>query len=184
MMRHLSCDPNVEVLGSAMHMFLINLHADEVAPYLEKHGLSNIEPGEWYAFEKFLNVLNELAAGGNMMTNYVAIGMSVAGNEKSLFPPEMIASMSLADIIPTFGDIYTQNFRGGDVGSVTTNRVADQHYQVIYKNVPLPDHLNYGGVYAVARAFSKGAETKVWYDTTIQRMDEGGEETVIHVQWG
>ncbi len=182
-MRHLTCDPNVEVYGGGMQMFLLNLNAAEIAPYLEKHGLSNFQPDAWYPLERFLNVLNDLAATSNVMSNYVAIGMAATKVDIESFPPEMLERMSLEDILASFGDLYVQQFRGGDVGGISTERIADQHYQVIYREVPLPDHFLYGSVYAVARAFSKGSDFSVWYDTDIQRMDEGGTQTIIHVQW-
>jgi hypothetical protein len=47
----------------------------------------------------------------------------------------------------------------------------------------MPDDLEYGILYGFAKRFLAGTQFTVWYDEDLPRMDQGGDQTVIHVKW-
>src|SRR4051812_38063503 len=60
-MRTLTCDPRIEIRGADVLSIVNNLQAEEIAPFLEKYGLSHIDPNQWYPAINWLSCMNELA---------------------------------------------------------------------------------------------------------------------------
>lgn len=179
-MRHLTCDPNVEIIGAAMLSIMDNLNVSEIYPFLEKHGLVEIDPSQWYATHLWLNVMNDLAEHTNLMTNLVAIGLRIA--ENVVLPPEL-ANATLPQMLEVWDNVYQMQHRGGDIGQVKTEKINDTTYKTTHVHL-YPDDLTYGVGYGWAKRFlPTGTSFKVWYDESIPRMDEGGEETIIHISW-
>jgi hypothetical protein len=180
-MRHLTCDPSVEVLGVNVLGIADNMRADEISPFLEKHGLLNVQPMEWYPCQQWLNAMNDLAEHTNLMSNLVAIGLKVA--ENVVLPPDL-ANASLTQMLELWNDIYQMQHRGGDIGQVITEKIGDKHYKTTHVHL-YPDDLTYGVGYGFARRFlPTGTQFTVSYDEVVPRMDQGGTETIIYVKWG
>jgi len=179
--KYQSFDPKAEVIGQSMLGFLQCLRREEVAPYLTKHGLTDIRPDQWYPVQKWLDVLSDLSEqkAGGAMFDFVAIGMKVS--ELSEFPPE-IKTMPFAEVAISGGrQAYQMAHRGGDIGEITGEIVSAKHIKVCYKT-PYPDDFWYGGLYAFARRVLSGHFT-VYYDEETPRREHGGEYTIIHVTW-
>jgi hypothetical protein len=180
-MRHLTCDPKVEVRGEVLLSLLENMNAKDIAPYIEEHGLVDIRAGGWYPIQDFHNLLNDLAAHANQSPNFVAIGMSIA--ETAHMPPEL-GEPSFVEMIEHWDEHYQDNHRNGDIGYKTTEKLGDRHYQLTLHGGLYPDDFEYGVLYGFAKRFlPPGTYFTVRYDESVQRLDQGGEKTVLHVKW-
>src|SRR5262249_38601130 len=138
--RTLTCPANAEVLGAPMQSFIDNVQADIIYPYLEKYGLTRIDPDQWYPLETWLKVLNDLAAGTNISSNMVAIGLGVVNN--MLTPPEMDVA-PLSAILDGWDALYHMQHRGKNIGGVAIEKISAKHYKTIHDNV-YPDDMTYG----------------------------------------
>ena len=59
-MRTLTCSPETEVLGKNVLAILENVQADEIRPYAEKYGLTEINADQWYSAQSWLDLMNDL----------------------------------------------------------------------------------------------------------------------------
>lgn len=180
-MRHLTCDPNVELIGQTVLAFRDNLNKNEIIPYLEAEGLVDLKPDQWYPAYKLLNVLNELGKTGNMSSNYVALGMSTV--EKMVVPPEMEA-LPLEAILNGWDDLYHLQHRGNaDIGSVSVIKINDKHFRTVHHHI-YPDDMTYGVAYGLAKRWlPRGTHFTVMYDQTEPNLDNGGSRTIIDIMW-
>jgi hypothetical protein len=179
-MREFKCDPNAEIIGQNVLAFVQNLRAEEVQPFLKKHGLENVDPEKWYPLQDWLNVLNDIQREGEAMSDFVGIGMAIA--ETAPLPPET-EGMNLEQFFGLLNPSYQMQHRSGDVGKIESEKVGDKHIKVTV-DVPYPDDLEYGTAYGFAKRFlPKGTRFVVKYDEKQTRKDHGGENTIIHVTW-
>lgn len=180
-MRVLRCPADSEVIGQAVTAFVDNMQSDIIKPILEKYGLAEVDPTQWYKTQLWLDVLNELGHQHSSMANFVAIGMSIA--HTIVMPPEL-EHASLEQILMLWNDLYHLQHRGqSEIGYVLCEKVSDTHMKCIQKHI-YPDDFTYGIAYGFARRFlPRGMNFVVEYDKATKRMDEGGEKTIIHVKW-
>lgn len=180
-MRHLTVDPNVEVIGTNVLGIVNNLNVDEMQTYLEKHGLVDVKPDKWYPAQQWLDVMNDLRTAANFTQNLIAAGMSVAQHIE--LPPELEKGGVVA-FLHAWDDIYQMQHRGGDIGEVKVETLAPTHIKTIHRHI-YPDELTYGVGYGFARRLVPvGTHVAVFYDENLPRLDEGdGEQTIIHFKW-
>lgn len=180
-MRTLTVDGNVEVIGASMLSIIDNMQSDEIAPYLEKHDLTEIGPDQWYPAQLWLDVMNDLAKRPNMSSNLIAIGMQIA--ENVVLPPGL-EDAPLPMILEKWDAIYHNQHRGGEIGSRLIEKVSDTHYRCVLTGI-YPDDLAYGVVYGFCRRFlPTTAEFMVSYEDSDYRRDKGdAPATVIVVDW-
>src|SRR5512141_2045122 len=90
-----SLSPDTEIRGQLMLAFIYCTESDHIRPFLEKHGLSDIQPNQWYLEQPWLDMLNDLTStGAGAMFDFVSIGMKMA----DLMPlPAEAKSLSLED---------------------------------------------------------------------------------------
>ena len=177
-MRQLSCDPNVEVSGRNVLAILENMQAEDIRPYAEKYGLTEIDPQQWYPAQDWLSLMNDLAQNTNFMQNIVAIGMAVAENVH--LPPNMDCFIKFLNM---WDDIYHMQHRGGEIGNHHVKKIDDSYYEVSFTDI-YPDLLSYGIAHGFARRLlPKGTFVKIWYDENVRRQDENDELTVMYLQW-
>jgi hypothetical protein len=163
-----------------MASFIDNVQADTIYPYLEKYGLTEIDPDNWYPLQTWLDVLNDMATGTNISSNMVAIGLGVINN--MVTPPGM-ENATLQEVLDGWHALYHMQHRGENIGGVIIEKISDSHYKTIHNNV-YPDDMTYGVAYGLARRYLP-SETrfKVYYDMSEPHMDEGGKRTIIHIEW-
>jgi hypothetical protein len=181
-MRHLSCPPEAETLGVNFHAFTDNLQGKDVRPIMEKHGVADLEPLEWYPAINLLNALNEVAENPNMLMNMVAIGMKIG--ESVPLPPEM-ENPTLPEVLMAWDAIYQGIHRKGDMGGIQCIKHGEKHYETIH-TVPYPDDMSYGILYAYGRRFlPAGSNFTVFYDPNCPARDYGGtsDGTSIQIKW-
>ena len=180
-MRVLTCEPDTEIVGEDLRAIIDNLQSEEIAPYLRKYGLDNVQVDHWYPLSSFQALLNELNQSGNATPNMVAIGMSVA--ELGAMPPGL-DHPNLDTMLEAWDEHYQMAHRYGDIGRKIAEKVEKNHYRLTLDHCVYPDDMEYGVLYGFAKRFlPHGAVFMVWYDKDVQRLDQGGSQTIIHVSW-
>ena len=179
-MRKLECSPNVEVIGASVLSFVENVQSNEIHPYLEKYGLTDIDPHKWYPLQDWLNVINDMAEKENLSSTLVAIGMKIYQTIE--LPPE-VENSTFAEILMGWDNAYQAQHRGGDVGEVLVEPLEDNHYKATI-NIPYPSDMIYGVAYGMGRRFlPDGTHFVVKYDPDSPRWEDGGDKTVLHITW-
>ncbi|MEP7285397.1 MAG: hypothetical protein ABI947_06485 [Chloroflexota bacterium] len=123
-MRTLTCDPKAEIIGQTMLSFIDNVQSDDIQPYLVKHDLTVIHPQEWYPLQRYLNLLNDMAAGTNLSESLVAIGMAIT---RTIIVPPELENASLGDMLMGWDALYQFQHRNADVGYVKIEKLSDTH---------------------------------------------------------
>ena len=179
-MRKLQCDPETEIIGQTLLSYIDNIQAEEIHPYLEKYGLTEVDPEKWYPANNLMSLMNDMAAEANLSSNLVALGMATVA--KMIIPPEM-AALPLSAVLEGWNDLYYLQHRGGEIGYVKVEKITDHHYKTIH-HLLYPDDMVYGVAYGLAlRWLPKTVHFKIIYDADTPRRDNGGEDTIIHVVW-
>jgi len=79
--------------------------------------------------------------------------------------------------------LYYLQYRGGDIGYVKTDKIADTHLTTTHIHL-YPDDFTYGLAYGMARHWlPSDTRFKVYYDEKVPRRDMSGDVTIIHVAW-
>jgi len=180
-MHTFTCDPNTEILGVLLFAYIDNVQAEIIEPIFRKHGMSDPDPEKWYPLQPVLDVMKEISTSPGANTNLIAVGVKIA--EYGL-EPEDIVNQPLSVVLEHWNDHMHLGFRGGDIGTIITEKVHDKFYRVIQKNL-VPDDMCYGLAYGFARSrLPLGTNFKVWYEDYNNRIDNGdAEETVICIEW-
>lgn len=180
-MRKLSCEPGIEVIGASMLSIIDNAQAEEIHPLLLKHDLTNIEPQAWYAANRWLEVMNEMSAGFNASSNFVAIGMMIAQN---VVLPSNMENATLPQILTMWDKIYQMQHRGGDAGNKQVEKLSENQYRVTLRDL-YPDDLSYGVAYGFCRRFlPEDKDFTIKYEDLSKRRDTGTHtETVLIIEW-
>lgn len=179
-MRELTCPPGTEISGDGILSLVENVSKDEIQPLLEAHELGELDREAWYPAQLYLDVLGDIR--DEFYMNMVAVGMAVG--ENTHLPPEM-EQMTLGGILELWDAHYQMHHRNGDIGHAATQKISDTHYTITIHKGLYPDDLEYGVAYGFAKRFLPDDEYfLVEYDPDVTRMDDGGDETVIHVKWG
>lgn len=173
---------DAEILGRPMLGLLENLTQESIRPILEEHNLIEIEPDRWYPMNTWVSVFMDLIERYNgASTELVSAGM--AAIDKAALPPD-INSIPYIAVVQGANDVYLMNIRGTDVGYMNCEVITPQHV-ILRCRTPYPDDFVYGNFYAGARRFlPKGTQFTVSYDENNLRRDQGGEETLYHIEWG
>jgi hypothetical protein len=176
-------DPDSEVVGSSILAFIQCSRYENIAPHLEKHGLTDVDPKGWYPVQTWLDTLRDIAEhGGGMdtMFDFVSIGMKLS--EVVPLPPEYDHLPFYEALMATGARGYQFNHRG-DVGEQRVELVDDHRLRVTIRT-PYPDDLFYGFYYGLVRRYMPaGIEFTVAYDDSTLRRDQGGEATVLYITW-
>lgn len=180
-MRGFDCPPNSEMSGYYALALIENIQAPEVRPIMEKHGLVDPVPDQWYPMSIWFGAFNEMLQLPNVMENMVAIGMKIG---QLIQVPPSIQNPTYEKILMAWDSIYQAAHRKGDVGHILCEKVGDNHWKAILTD-PYPDDLTYGIFYTITRRFlPPGTQFKLYYDPDIPSRDRGGKDkTVIHVEW-
>ena len=176
------CDPEIEINGVTVLSLTQNLQHNEFAAILDQHGFSTVDPEQWYSLQDVLNVLHEIAGGGNAMTNFVSIGVSAGELGVAHLPPEM-NDISIADFMAQYRKVYQIRHRNGKPGDVIGEQVDDNHLTISWLDTPYPDDIMYRVIYAYARHFLKGASFTLSYDDEFHRDRHGSDKTIMHLKW-
>ena len=170
--------PDTEILGQIILDFSQAIGADRFGPILERHGLTDLESDRWYPGQIWVDVLNDVAAEGGGMMDFVSLG--IRQMDLVQWPPGF-SDMPLTEMLQSLNEAYRMNYRGSDIGGIEAEIVSDNHVKMIVRSFE-PDALWYGNLYGFMRLFAAG-QYMVTYDETVPRREEGGEVTIIHLTW-
>lgn len=178
------CDPGMEISGNLAISLLVNLQAEDFKPFLQKYGLADVKPDQWYSYQDLLNVFKEVSenpGSGSAMLDFVAVGMAAV--DRYELPPH-IASMTLEEfflnVMPT---LVGRQYRNGTPTRISVEKVEDKHL-LIRTATAYPDDTAYGFMYGFARRFTpRGGHFILKYDENHPRHDFGGENTLMHLTW-
>lgn len=168
-----------EVIGQSILSTVECLAADMVRPHLEKNGLASVELDQWYPLQTWFDVFNDVEQDPDNMMNLVSIGMKIV--ETAVLPPEF-DTMSFSEIINMIDAAYKMNNRGTDIGAYAGEIVGERHIKVVI-TAPYPDHYSYGVIYGFAQRYLSDYRFNVHYQKDTPRREEGGEATIVHVEW-
>lgn len=171
--------PDAEVLGGAINGFIDAINREEIMPHLEKLGMTDIVPTEWYPKKLYIDLWNSILEASHAPTqNLVSVGMTIAD---TAWPPEA-DEQDFETLVLTWGHAFDAVNRGADKGYVKTEKLSDNKYMVRCCT-PDPDDLQYGVAYGFCRRFlPEGTHFTVTYAPGVTRRDEGGDETVLVIE--
>jgi hypothetical protein len=170
-------DEQVEVKGAAILATLQGIDSELVTPVAQKFGLVDVQAGQWYPQQAWLDTLkalDETQLGGTL--NLVAVGMKIP--DTADWPAEI---NSFEAALFSIDEAYHMNHRHGEIGHYQAERINDQQIDVICNN-PYPCYFDYGIVYAVAHRFTPKGGYTVTHDERACRK-RGDSACVYHVKW-
>jgi hypothetical protein len=180
-MRKLTCPEGAETIGVNIRAFFDNLRGYQTEPIMEKHGLLDVDPEEWFPAQRYLDALNDLAQEPGFSSSLVAIGIEVG-----LHTPVTsdLENPTLEQVLMRWDDMYQMLLRNADVGCIVVEKIGEKHYKTTH-TVVFPDDLSYGVLYGFGRRFlPPGTQFKVYYDPEVPPRDRGGKDvTIIHIEW-
>jgi hypothetical protein len=173
--------PDHEIPGQLFIELANATGSEEILPYFEKHGMSQVDSKLWYPQQRLLDIYNDMASTkSGTMFDFVSIGMKEA--EQAILPPHF-ASLPLMDILNGVEHVFKLNNRGTDTGYVRCEKVSDKHVKM-HLRVTTPDNVWYGIFYGYVRRLAPAdVMFDVFFDPDLPRRDQGGDETIIHIKW-
>lgn len=179
MPKYESFSEDAEVVGYLLAGYKHAVNHEEFDAYFEKH-IGEIDPEQWYPFQKLLDIFNDIDANPSSMMNFVDIGMAIA--EHTPLPPEW-DELPIEGVLQEYTAITALVNRGTDLGEIGYKIVDPRHVRLHYR-FPVPDDYWYGVTYGFMRRFlPKGTPFKVYFDVGLPRREQGAEATIIHVTW-
>ncbi len=177
MAQYKSYNPNAQVIGRSILPMIMGM-GDRAKPYLERYGLANVEPDEWYSQQDFLSACRDVANGEGGTMDFVSIGMNIPAMVN--FPPEID---SVRTILLSFNDAYHMNQRNDESGWEVTE-VGPGHFVCVSSN-PFPHDFDYGVIYGFVRRFRKpGERFTVEIDPTAPSRANGDDTSTYIVKLG
>ncbi len=71
--------PDHEVPGQILIDLANAIQSDQIMPYYEKHGMTNIDPKAWYPMQKLVDIYNDMYDNETgTMFDFVSIGLKEA----------------------------------------------------------------------------------------------------------
>ncbi|MDJ1504362.1 hypothetical protein [Xanthocytophaga agilis] len=175
-------EKGVEVNGQTILAVVYALHAGRDTRWgiLEKHGLGNIQPDQWYSQEKWLNAFRDISKHLGDPTLFV-IGKAIP--ENALFPPEID---SLEKALNSIDIAYHMNHRGGEIGSYKlTSFDAAKREAIMVCHNPYPSEFDRGIITTMLRKFKPKDSyiAEVNLDQTKETRQEGKETCTYIITW-
>jgi hypothetical protein len=161
-------------------MGLVNhLASEETVLILAKHGLTNIDPNQWYPMQAMLDVENDIyASNDNIFQRLMAFGIQV--NQEWVFAPEV---QTISDALEIQIQGVNQMFRNVPDGfGITLQKVSEKHLRLFF-NSPYADDSFYGGIWTLVDRFKP--ENNVFVVRITDNPDpENHPGTCVDVKWG
>ncbi|MEM7332076.1 MAG: hypothetical protein AAF490_08290 [Chloroflexota bacterium] len=168
--------PDTEIIGQMVIDFEQATSSQSFLPILQKYGLDQVNPEDWYSARQWLNILEEVVEESGFI-NLVSIGIQQIKNVD--WPPEFY-EMSVEEVLRALDPVYQAHCRGTDTGGIKIKKVSEKEFEIILR-VFEPDDLWYGNLHQIVRTFSNGNYFILKYDTDTIRRDHGGTETVFNL---
>ncbi len=137
---------------------------------LEKNGIADPQPGQWYSQVAWLDSFKEIAGkcGPNSLFQ---IGKAIPENAQ--FPPDVDTVEKALDIIDT---AYHMNHRNGDIGFYKlVSHNPEKKEMIMHCKNPYPCDFDRGIITTMARKFSSIVKVKV--DEGKPSRNDGAEDS-------
>ena len=146
---------------------------------LERNGIVNPQPGQWYPQQAWLNAFKQIAEEVGENTLY-QIGMSIPKNAKF---PEGIDTLGKA--LVSIDQAYHMNHQGGEIGHYTMERI-DNHSAKMICNNPYPCDFDRGIIMSFTNIFkplNSDKMAKVRHDDSAPCRKKGGNSCTYIISW-
>ncbi len=171
-------DPTSEIIGMALLSLLESQNLDSFRDLVEKYGMDQVQPDEWYPADQAFRFLQELVARDDAMFNLVSIGMKVFDVMPMPASIETVADALRA--MEHFAD-SSQRRRGTNVPWYSVREINEHHIEFVDRG-SYPHDLIYGEVYSLVRRFrSKGTHFAVTRDY-LNPDDPDADGAVYHIE--
>lgn len=182
MAQFVSFDPAVKVIGQSILLFAnaMDFGKEERIEILEKHGLVNLDPTQWYDLQKWLDAFKELSEGMWASTLFI-IGKEIPGNAK--FPPQID---SIEKALYSINIAYHMNHSQGNIGiyDVTMFDAVQRKAEMVCRN-PYPSDFDRGILAAMAERFkpADSIATEVTLDLSKESRLNGADSCTYLISW-
>ena len=147
---------------------------------LQKHGIIDPHPNEWYSQKAWLDAFREISEGLGVHTLF-AIGEAIPQN--AIFPPEID---TLEKALSSIDIAYHLNHRGGEIGHYTlTSFNNEKRTAVMVCNNPYPSEFDRGIITAMVSKFvpSSSFIFDVQRDLAKETRLNGADECTYIITW-
>ncbi len=154
--------------------------SEEFAELFAKAGLLEKKPEDWVPAQTMLDICNEMEERGGTKLDFIATGRQLTMDAS--FPTQFM-DLPLAQKLIVVGEGYPNYNRGTDIGHSKSQLIGPQHL-VFHLRTPWPDDMTHGVFLAICERFLPPEYSfRVYYDEERPRLDHGGHEILIHVEW-
>lgn len=169
----------VEIDGSAILAVLdgMGTYRETALRLLERYGIQNPQPGEWYPQQKWLDAFREIADSTGPNTLKV-IGRRIP--ETTELPPEVD---TIEKALGGMDGAYHLHHRGGEIGHYHSEKSGDRSMKVVCDD-PYPCQLTSGIIESTANMRApKGGILIVKHDDSAPCKQKGGESCTYLIRW-
>lgn len=169
--------PSAEVKGNAMLAILDGImHRDLAEQILSKHGISEVDPNQWYPEQSWLDAFSEITAELGDAALY-AIGRAVP--QVIDIPPEMD---NVEDALNHLDEVYQAHHRGGESGGYEVTMLGPDSARIESKN-PRPCAYDMGFISAYIEKFNGGKHVTIKHEDEMCCRKRRYHECVYIAKW-
>ncbi|HEX2621191.1 MAG TPA: hypothetical protein VHL11_13615 [Phototrophicaceae bacterium] len=143
--------PAAEQMGHTFAFFFETILAQDIDPILQKHGLSlsTFDPNQWYRMQTVLNVMQDVYASDNNVSQKL-VSMGIRAAETFPIPPEAHTVKEAIQAAISMADQMYRNVPRGFGQSIHVS--GDRHLQM-FSNVPFADDSVYGAFWGIIKRY-------------------------------
>ncbi len=166
-----AASPEAEYIGGALYALTQNLRADVIQPVLERFGIHQVNPEQWYQQQLVLDVMREIE---KRFTFEELVAIGVKAGEIAPLPPNVYDIESALLVANAIHKLSCRNIPTED--GIVTEKLSPTHFRMTM-NIPTPPFLTYGLVFGLVRRFRQKDQSP-----TVVLTDKKT-PFVIEVQW-
>lgn len=174
-------DANAEVIGQVILSFVnaVPGYTDTMWTILNKYGLKDIQPEQWYNCYMWLSGMAEIGENYGPNTLF-AIGKAIP--EYAILPPNI---KTVRDILEMMNVGYNLNHRNGYVGSYELISFDEQQRKAMMVcETPYPSHCDRGIITTMVRKFKpEHSVVQVVLDETKPNRLKGADSCTFLISW-
>ena len=168
---------NAETTGDSILSFMECAKMEALLPFMKRHGLDNVQRGEWYPLQKWLDVQRDISEEGGGSFDLLAIGMAIP--QSAIFPPEI---STVEAVVQGWDFSYQMNHRGGDVGKYVVTKISNGFK--IVDSTPYPTDISFGVMRGFVKRFRVDNTNYITkYDTSAPSKKYGKETSTFLLTW-
>jgi hypothetical protein len=177
--KYVASSPDVKLVGGVLLALQQETGVDDIKPLLQTYDLSEIDPNQWYPQQLLLDFYKAIAEMKfNSKQNLTGIGIQFM----STIPidPKVKTFKEAIEFITASIGTYNQNVPEEEKFTVPVYR---EGYAIVISNMPYPDDVLYGYIWAIAKRFclSDGGFSVRYIDNPDPDQHPG---VAYEVTWG